>query len=127
MLPLDAGRASAHVGGMSQDSEKTKKPKTPKPPKPAPDKPERLPLEETILRLCADRGADKSICPTDAAKAFAEARGEDDLAWRRWLTQVRSTAVGMARQGRLIIYRKGKPADPDDFRGVYRLGLPRSE
>ena len=127
MLPLDAGRASAHVGGMSQDSEKTKKPKTPKPPKPAPDKPERLPLEETILRLCADRGADKSICPTDAAKAFAEARGEDDLAWRRWLTQVRSTAVGMARQGRLIIYRKGKPADPEDFRGVYRLGLPRSE
>ncbi len=127
MLPLDAGRASAHVGGMSQDSEKTKKPKTPKPPKPAPDRPERLPLEETILRLCADRGADKSICPTDAAKAFAEARGEDDLAWRRWLTQVRSTAVGMARQGRLIIYRKGKPADPDDFRGVYRLGLPRSE
>ena len=127
MLPLDAGRASAHVGGMSQDSEKTKKPKTPKPPKPAPDKPERLPLEETILRLCADRGADKSICPTDAAKAFADARGEDDLAWRRWLTQVRSTAVGMARQGRLIIYRKGKPADPEDFRGVYRLGLPRSE
>ena len=122
--PLDAGLPSAHVGGMSQDSEKTKKPKTPKP---APDKPERLPLEETILRLCADRGADKSICPTDAAKAFAEARGEDDLAWRRWLTQVRSTAVGMARQGRLIIYRKGKPADPDDFRGVYRLGLPRSE
>ena len=127
MLPLDAELPSAHVGGMSQDSEKTKKPKTPKPPKPAPDKPERLPLEETILRLCADRGADKSICPTDAAKAFAEARGEDDLAWRRWLTQVRSTAVGMARQGRLIIYRKGKPADPEDFRGVYRLGLPRSE
>ena len=127
MLPLDAELPSAHVGGMSQDSEKTKKPKTPKPPKPAPDKPERLPLEETILRLCADRGADKSICPTDAARAFADARGEDDLAWRRWLTQVRSTAVGMARQGRLIIYRKGKPADPDDFRGVYRLGLPRSE
>jgi hypothetical protein len=22
---------------------------------------------------------------------------------------------------------KGKPADPDDFRGVYRIGLPRSE
>jgi len=111
---------------MSKDSDKTTA-KPPKTPKPAPDKPERLPLEETILRLCADRGADKSICPTDAAKAFAEARGEDDLAWRRWLTQARSTAVGMARQGRLIIYRKGKPADPDDFRGVYRLGLPRSE
>ena len=126
--PLDAGLSSAHVEGMSQDSTKTPKtPKAPKPPKPAPDKPERLPLEETILRLCAERGAEKSICPTDAAKAFSQARGEDDLGWRNWLTQVRATAVGMARQGRLIIYRKGKPADPDDFRGVYRLGLPRSE
>ena len=127
--PLDARPSSAHVGDMSQEPEmSSEKPpaKAPKSPKPA-DRPERLPLEETILRLCAERGAEKSICPTDAAKAFAQARGEDDLGWRNWLTQVRSTAVGMARQGRLIIYRKGKPADPDDFRGVYRLGLPRSE
>ena len=111
---LTRAPASAHVLPMSNESAPT-------------EKPERLPLEETILRLCAEVGAQKSICPTDAAKAFARARGEDDLAWRRWLTQVRSTAVGLARQGRLIIYRKGKPADPDDFRGVYRLGLPRSE
>lgn len=82
-------------------------------------------IEETILELCAERGPDKSICPTDAAKAFAAARGEDDLAWRHTLTKVRAAAVGLARQGRLVIYRKGKPADPDDFRGVYRLGLPR--
>jgi hypothetical protein len=40
---------------------------------------------------------------------------------------VRRTAVVLAKQGRLVIYRKGRPADPDDFRGVYRLGLPRSE
>ena len=25
------------------------------------------------------------------------------------------------------IRQQGKPVDPDDFRGVYRLGLPRSE
>ena len=24
-----------------------------------------------------------------------------------------------------MIYRHGKPVDPTDFRGVYRLGLPR--
>jgi SpoVK/Ycf46/Vps4 family AAA+-type ATPase len=90
-------------------------------------KADRKPLEDVILNLCHERGADKSICPTDAAKAFAAARGEDDLAWRRWLSQVRAAAIGLARQGRLVIYRKGKPADPDDFRGVYRLGLPRSE
>jgi hypothetical protein len=26
-----------------------------------------------------------------------------------------------------VIYRKGKPVDPLDFRGVYRLGLPRQD
>ena len=36
-------------------------------------------------------------------------------------------AVDLARAGRLVIFRKGKPADPEDFRGVYRLGLPSSE
>jgi hypothetical protein len=30
----------------------------------------------------------------------------------------------LARAGRLVITRHGKPADPDDFRGVYRLRLP---
>ena len=83
-------------------------------------------VEDAILSLAAARDG-KTICPTDAAKAIAAARGEDDLAWRRWLPQVRNTARGLARQGRLVIYRKGKPADPDDFRGVIRLGLPRSD
>ncbi len=84
-------------------------------------------VEDTILALIAERGPTKTICPTDAARAIARDRGEDDLAWRRWLSPVRNAAKGLARQGRLVIYRKGKPADPDDFRGVIRLGLPRSD
>ena len=92
----------------------------------APQKGEkRRSLEEAILRLCAD--APRPIDPIDAAKAFAESRGEDALAWRHWLAHVRTASVGLARQGRLVIYRKGKPADPDDFRGAYRLGLPHSD
>ena len=90
------------------------------------DKPKGDMVEETILALVADR-AGKTICPTDAARAIAAARGEDDLSWRRWLSPVRNAAKALARQGRLVIYRKGKPADPDDFRGVIRLGLPRSD
>ncbi len=85
------------------------------------------PLAQTILALCAAAGPGKSIDPTEAAKAFARQREEDELAWRTHLSQVRSRAVALARQGRLVIYRKGKPVDPDDFRGVYRLGLPRGE
>ena len=94
---------------------------------PKPSKPQRAQLEDVILNLCGECPPGKSIDPTAAAKAFASARGEDDLAWRHWLAHVRTAGVGLARKGRLVIYRKGKPADPEDFRGVYRLGLPRSE
>jgi hypothetical protein len=85
------------------------------------------PLARTILDTCAAAGPGKTICPTDAAKAFARDNQEEELAWRDHLAKVRREAIQLARDGRLIIYRKGKPVDPDDFRGVYRLGLPRSE
>jgi hypothetical protein len=81
-------------------------------------------LEDAILSLCQSGGA-RTICPTDAAKAHAAARGEDELGWRTHLSEVRRAAVRLADAGRLVIYRKGKPVDPLDFRGVYRLGLPR--
>jgi hypothetical protein len=40
---------------------------------------------------------------------------------------VRRVAVRLAHEGRVTITRKGKPVDPADFRGIYRLGQPRSE
>ena len=39
---------------------------------------------------------------------------------------VRQAAVRLMKQGRLVILRKGRPVDPDDFRGNYRLTLPVS-
>ena len=84
-------------------------------------------LAATILELCASGTPERTICPTDAAKAFAQARGEDALSWRTHLQDVRRTAVKLAQAGRIVIYRKGKPVDPDDFRGVYRLGAPRDD
>lgn len=72
-------------------------------------------LESVILDLTAERGPEKSICPTDAARAFA---GEN---WRKVLGEVRKTAVRLAQEGRIVITRKGKPADPLTFKGVYRL------
>jgi len=81
-------------------------------------------LDDTILTLCRARPPGRTICPTDAAQAFATTRREDELAWRRHLSDVRRAAVRLADAGRLVIFRKGKPVDPHDFRGVYRLGLP---
>jgi hypothetical protein len=84
-------------------------------------------LDSLIVELCARAPVGRTICPTDAARAFADARGEDELGWRSHLTEVRRAAVRLANEGRLVITRKGKMVDPNDFRGVYRLGSPSSE
>ena len=75
-------------------------------------------IEATLFGLLAEKEAGKSVSPEEVARAA------DPEGWRRLLGQVRSTAVGLARQERLVITRHGKPADPDTFKGVYRLRLP---
>lgn len=84
-------------------------------------------LAATVLALCAAVGPNRTICPTDAAKAYAEALGEGPTGWRSHLQEVRRVAVRLANDGRLVVYRKGKPVDPNEFRGVYRLGAPHDD
>ncbi|MFZ5669192.1 MAG: DUF3253 domain-containing protein [Pseudomonadota bacterium] len=76
------------------------------------------PIEDAILDLLRALPPGKSLDPSDVAKVIQPER------WQRALGQVRSTAVGMARAGAIVITRHGKPADPDSFKGVYRLRLP---
>ena len=49
------------------------------------EKPAKRSLEQVITDLCNAQGPGRTICPTDAAKAFAAERSDDELAWRRWL------------------------------------------
>jgi hypothetical protein len=81
-------------------------------------------LEATILGLVADRGLDKTICPSEAARALG---GQHPDGWGPLMQPIRRVAVRLAKEGRIIITRKGRIVDPDDFRGVYRLGLPRQD
>jgi len=76
------------------------------------------PIELAIFDLLGQQAPGKSVSPETVARAV------DPEGWRRTLGQVRSEAVGLARQGRLVITRHNKPADPDAFKGVYRLKLP---
>jgi len=82
-----------------------------------PKRPAEEAMEAAILEITA--GASKTIMPEDAARALA---GEND--WHSLLPMVRRCAIRLAKDGRLVIYRKGKPVDPGDFRGVYRIGMP---
>jgi hypothetical protein len=77
-------------------------------------------IEETILDMTRKR-AGKSVDPAEAAKALGSEAGVD---WHGLLVPVRRVAVRLARDGRIVIMRKGKPADPETFKGVYRLAAP---
>jgi hypothetical protein len=78
------------------------------------------PIESAIFDALGRIAPGKSVSPEDVARAV------DPDGWRRQLSRVRGTAVGLARAGRLVILRHGKPADPDDFRGVWRMRLPET-
>ena len=80
-------------------------------------------IEETLLRLVTERGADKTCCPSEIARALG---GPHPDGWSPLMQPVRRVAVRLTKAGRVQILRKGKPVpDPDDFRGIYRLSLPR--
>jgi hypothetical protein len=72
-------------------------------------------VETALLDLIEQAPPGKSVSPEQVARLV------DPENWRRQLGQVRAAAVGLARQGRITILRHNKPADPDTFKGVYRL------
>ncbi|MBE7201994.1 MAG: DUF3253 domain-containing protein [Parafilimonas terrae] len=78
-------------------------------------------IEETMLRLATERGTGKTICPSEVARALG---GPHPDGWGPLMQPVRRVAVRLAHEGRIAILRKGRPVDPDDFRGIYRLALP---
>jgi hypothetical protein len=69
-----------------------------------------------IVRQTALRGTDRSICPSEVARAL-------DPDWRKLMAPVRRAAAELAAAGRIDILRKGKPIAPADMHGVIRLRL----
>lgn len=73
-----------------------------------------------IIRQTEACGPDRSICPSEVARALAP----DEATWRPLMPRVRAAAVALAREGRVEVLRKGKPADPSaEIRGVIRLRM----
>lgn len=83
-------------------------------------------LQSAILAALHRAGHDKTLSATDVAHALeGKIPGGDN--WHDLLHPIRRAAVDLGLSGRIVIYRKGKPVDPADFKGVYRLGLPRHD
>ena len=74
-------------------------------------------LYNRILEMCGEAGHEKSVKPAAIAQSLVE------FEWQSLLKRIKQTAARQAKSGYIHIMRKGKPADPDDFRGVYKLRL----
>ena len=83
-------------------------------------------LGQLILDLLSAAGAARVISPDAAARAA----GGDPAVTERWrplLRAVRDAAALLQDQGRLVVLRKGRPADIRTAKGVIRLALPRGD
>ncbi|MCV7431982.1 DUF3253 domain-containing protein [Mycolicibacterium bacteremicum] len=73
-------------------------------------------LRRAILSLTRERGSDKTICPSDAARSVG---GQD---WRDLMDQARDIARDLARRGEVEISQRGEVLDPDGtWRGPIRI------
>lgn len=70
-----------------------------------------------IMDLVHSRGAGKTICPSEVARAL----GRD---WRGLMPQVRVVAQDLADAGRIVVTQKGHPVSAVDAKGPIRFGLP---
>ena len=81
-------------------------------------------IRAALLELAIHRGADKTFCPSEAARLIG---GPHPDGWGPLMQPIRKEAVALALEGQIVILRKGRPVDPMDFKGVYRISLPRMD
>jgi hypothetical protein len=81
-------------------------------------------VEDTILALVRARGAGRTVGPMDVARTLG---GDHPDGWGPLMPEVRRAAVRLMKAGQIVILRKGRPVDPDEFRGVYRIALAAEE
>ncbi len=74
-------------------------------------------LISTMLSLLAERGDGKSICPSEVPRQLLGETGP----WRSHLKRTRTIAQSLAKDGRVVILRHGKPIGDGPVKGVIRL------
>lgn len=74
-------------------------------------------IAAVMLSLVAEREG-RNVEPTQVARALVGPHPDD---WGPLMPLVRQVAVRLMKEGRLVVTRRGRPVDPDDFRGTYRI------
>ena len=77
--------------------------------------------EAAILRLLAERGAGKTICPSEVARAVAGS--EEREQWEPLMEPVRAAAARLVAAGRIVVTQRGRVVDGLAAKGPIRLQL----
>lgn len=85
----------------------------------APARPADDVIAAAILEMAAARGPDKSICPSEVARAVAT--GGSEAAWRAIMPAVRGVAAALADEGRIVVTQRGVVVDARSAVGPIRL------
>ena len=88
-------------------------------------------IEAEIIARTEARGAGKTICPSEVARALARNAAdakdpedpEDDAAWRALMPNVRAVAADLCERGAIAVLQKGRPVDPRSAHGPIRLAI----
>jgi hypothetical protein len=78
-------------------------------------------LEGAILELLAERGRDKTICPSEAAKLVGGRETRHD--WESLMEPARMAARRLVAAGKIVITQHGAVVDPSTAKGPIRLRL----
>ena len=78
-------------------------------------------LEQAILALLAERGAGKTICPSEAARRVSG--GEDRERWAALMEPARAAARRLVASGRIVVMQGGRVVEPSRAKGPIRLKL----
>jgi len=76
-------------------------------------------LEAAILRLLDERGAGKTICPSEAARVVAWS--DEREKWEPLMEPARAAARRLVAQGRIVVTQGGVVVDASRAKGAIRL------
>lgn len=74
-------------------------------------------ISKAILASAAQRGSDKSTCPSEIARLLFP--GD----WRRHMKEIVAVAIELHNQGKVLITQKGSPVDIEKIKGPIRIKI----
>jgi hypothetical protein len=78
---------------------------------------DRAMLRQHLLEKVRQRGAEKSICPSEVARDLG---GEE---WRSLMQTVRSVGAELVESGEILAIQRGQPVHPLSAKGPIRFKL----